>query len=269
MKETMTDARALLVLQERRFERCVEYDEALDHIAARLRGEAAQPGNPACDDVELVMARNAIPSIYWDRCKRVIAELSAAPAAPDFDTAYAAADEGKQAAKGVCRYWYEAGRAAPAPVAGDAVAAVCVRCGDKPESVDSLNLTLSGLVAYGKVAGNPSQGATRWHLMDLVRQMVPHLEAALAQDRASQESEQSIKADAYDMIAEAVEKSGVRVTSIVDHVSGLIASQASAAGVPEDAVCPNCDRLTDIRHCKACGCDFVQDAALRTGGGEA
>ena len=42
-----------------------------------------------------------------------------------------------------------------------------------------------------------------------------------------------------------------------------------AAAVPEDAVCPNCDRLTDIRHCKACGCDFVQDAALRTGGGEA
>ena len=24
-----------------------------------------------------------------------------------------------------------------------------------------------------------------------------------------------------------------------------------------DVICPNCERVTDIRHCQACGCDFV------------
>jgi hypothetical protein len=49
---------------------------------------------------------------------------------------------------------------------------------------------------------------------------------ALAQQSAA-ESEQSIKADAYDMIAESVEKSGVRVSSIVDYVVGLIQQPAA------------------------------------------
>lgn len=51
-------------------------------------------------------------------------------------------------------------------------------------------------------------------------------DAALAQQPAA-ESEQSIKADAYDMIAESVEKSGVRASSIVDYVTGLIQQPAA------------------------------------------
>lgn len=30
-----------------------------------------------------------------------------------------------------------------------------------------------------------------------------------------------------------------------------------------EAVCPNCDRLTEIRHCQACGCDFANLAPPR------
>jgi hypothetical protein len=38
------------------------------------------------------------------------------------------------------------------------------------------DLTLSGLIIYGRIAANPAQGATPAHLRDLVRQMLPHLE---------------------------------------------------------------------------------------------
>jgi hypothetical protein len=38
------------------------------------------------------------------------------------------------------------------------------------------DLTLSGLIIYGRIAANPSQGATPAHLRDLIRQMLPHLE---------------------------------------------------------------------------------------------
>ena len=115
-EETMTDARALDFIRVylAPYAAHGEKDQVVEHIAARLRGDAAQP----------------------------------------------------------------------VAVAGDAM---CVRCGDKPEGADSLNLTLSGLVTYGRVAANPAQGASRWHLMDLVRQMVPHLEAALSTQPAPSE----------------------------------------------------------------------------------
>ena len=116
MNEPMTDARALDFIRVylAPYAAHGEKDQVVEHIAARLRGDAAQP----------------------------------------------------------------------VAVAGDAM---CVRCGDKPEGADSLNLTLSGLVTYGRVAANPAQGASRWHLMDLVRQMVPHLEAALSTQPAPSE----------------------------------------------------------------------------------
>ena len=103
--------------------------------------------------------------------------------------------------------------AQPVPVAGDAM---CVRCGDKPEGADSLNLTLSGLVTYGRVAANPAQGASRWHLMDLVRQMVPHLEAALSTQPAPSEQ-----------VAETDE----RMASMMEH--GMAAWSVTPATKPE------------------------------------
>jgi hypothetical protein len=38
----------------------------------------------------------------------------------------------------------------------------------------------------------------------------------------------------------------------------------------DDAVCPSCDRITAIRHCQACGCDFTQPkpAEVETGAGD-
>ena len=70
------------------------------------------------------------------------------------------------------------GEAAPAPVAGDAM------------TTPATPLTLRGLIAYGRVAAMPWQGAKPDHMRDLIGQMVPHLlqlEAVLAQDRAAQE----------------------------------------------------------------------------------
>ena len=55
--------------------------------------------------------------------------------------------------------------------------AVCVRCGDKPAGALCGGLTLAALIQFGKQAANPGQGATRWHMIDLIGQMVPHLEA--------------------------------------------------------------------------------------------
>ena len=63
------------------------------------------------------------------------------------------------------------GEAAPAPVAGEAV------------TTPATPLTLRGLVAYGRVAAMPWQGAKPDHMRDLIGQMVPHLlqlEAALS-----------------------------------------------------------------------------------------
>lgn len=37
-------------------------------------------------------------------------------------------------------------------------------------------LTLQGLIAYGKTAGNPNAGAVPWHMCNLIKQMVPYLE---------------------------------------------------------------------------------------------
>lgn len=36
------------------------------------------------------------------------------------------------------------------------------------------------------------------------------------------------------------------------------AAVAKAQAGADDAVCPNCERVTGIRHCQACGCDFTQ-----------
>lgn len=64
--------------------------------------------------------------------------------------------------------------------------------------------------------GNHSLGAGA-----LAEAIVAAMSAAPA-PQPVQESETTIKADAYDMIAEAIEASGPRVTSIVDYVIGLI-----------------------------------------------
>ena len=55
--------------------------------------------------------------------------------------------------------------------------AVCVRCGDEPAGALCGGLTLAALIQFGKQAANPGQGATRWHMIELIGQMVPHLEA--------------------------------------------------------------------------------------------
>lgn len=54
-----------------------------------------------------------------------------------------------------------------------------------PKGADVLDpLTLQGLIAYGRTAGNPSAGAAPWHMCNLIKQMVPYLEelAELKQD---------------------------------------------------------------------------------------
>lgn len=46
-----------------------------------------------------------------------------------------------------------------------------------PEGVTPCDpLTLQGLIAYGRAAGNPSAGAVPWHMCNLIKQMVPYLE---------------------------------------------------------------------------------------------
>lgn len=46
-----------------------------------------------------------------------------------------------------------------------------------PEGVNPIGpLTLQGLIAYGRTAGNPNAGAVGWHMCNLIKQMVPYLE---------------------------------------------------------------------------------------------
>lgn len=68
--------------------------------------------------------------------------------------------------------------------------------------------------------------------------------AALSQQpEAKAETEQSIKADAYDMIAEVIENAGLDVTSVVDYVTSLI--QPEARGVVDDGA--DADRYRALR----------------------
>lgn len=79
------------------------------------------------------------------------------------------------------------------------------------------------------VDGSHSLGAG-----ELAEKIIAYINAAAPAAPATPESEQSIKADCYDMIAEAVEKSGTRVNSIVEYVGQLIArNEVSAESVAE------------------------------------
>ena len=42
-----------------------------------------------------------------------------------------------------------------------------------------------------------------------------------------------------------------------EHVKPITPQPAAKAGEGDEAVCPHCERLTAIRNCQACGCDFT------------
>lgn len=44
----------------------------------------------------------------------------------------------------------------------------------------------------------------------------------------------------------------------------LAAAPAAERGMAEGAICPNCERITSIHHCQACGADFVPFAKSAT-----
>ena len=210
MSNEMTDELRALDLIYHEVGDTKEARDAYEFLSARLRGEAVQQSVADTSTNETWIAR--AESKLAQGKQQAVAWVS--PEQLDalrrgHDSVSAAPHKWRTDLQTVPLYT----RPHPVAVAGDAM---CVRCGDKPEGADSLNLTLSGLVTYGRVAANPAQGASRWHLMDLVRQMVPHLEAALSTQPAPSEQ-----------VAETDE----RMASMMEH--GMAAWSVTPATKPE------------------------------------
>lgn len=48
-------------------------------------------------------------------------------------------------------------------------------------------------------------------------------------------------------------------TELKNALEAAVLSLSQQPAIPDGVICPNCERMTAIHHCQACGCDFTQE----------